>query len=65
MKKIAVCVVVVLLCCIIAAAVIALTIGEVMLIQYLGWNAPTQVFGILFAVNILLLATVVGSFLDL
>lgn len=37
-----------------AVLVVGMTGAEVLLLQYLGWNVPTQVYGILVTFNILL-----------
>lgn len=50
------CAVVVVAALILGMLVVGMTVGEVMLLQHIGWNVPTQVYGILFCVNILLVA---------
>ena len=60
----AVCAVVVVAALVMGMLIVGMTVGEVMLLQYIGWAVPTQVYGILFCLNILLAAMAMCRLLD-
>lgn len=60
----AVCVVVVVASLVLGMLIVGMTVGEVMLLQHIGWAVPTQVYGILFCINILLVAMAMCRYLD-